>query len=327
MDKAMDPALINLGWTEEDWNRISSAVSEEAQKARVCAKILPAVGPEDRSVLAVPRYRLSAAATSAGASELTVDSAPDLYLTKLAVNVSLHSHEVADRSLSAALLMFRRAANVIAHLEDSLIFYGRRSTSLGPSTKSALNRVPDGLPPVFEITQDSHNVEGLYGWQMGPTTVGDPGPQLARGELIAPPELAPPFRAGAQGEGRGLGDGVVNVVVNAINAIEKGGYYGPFGCILSHDLFTAICTPTPSLVLPRDRILPFLEGPLLRSSVLNPGSGVIISLAGSPVELVLASDVQVKFLQLTAGGRALFRVSERVALRIKDAQAVQWISQ
>jgi uncharacterized linocin/CFP29 family protein len=322
----MDPALTNLGWTEDDWNRISSTVSEEAQKARVCAKILPAVGPEDRSVVAVPRYRLSATALANGA-ELSVDSDPQLYLTRIAVNVSLRSHELADRSLNAALLMFRRAANVIAHLEDSLVFYGRRSTSLGPPPTSALNRVPEGLPPVYDITHDAHNVEGLYAWQMGPTVVGDPGTALARGELIAPPDLQPAFRASMQGEGRALGDGVVNAIVNAINVIESGGYYGPFGCVLSHDLFSAICTPAPSLVLPRDRILPFLEGPLLRSSVLSSGCGVIISLAGNPVELVLASDVQVKFLQLTSSGRALFRISERVALRIKDPKALQWIGE
>jgi uncharacterized linocin/CFP29 family protein len=323
----MDTALATLGWTEDDWNRVCSSVSEEAQKARICAQILPSVGPEDRSTVAVPRYRLSASAVGADKAELTVNSDPDLYLTKIAVNVSLRSHEVGDRSLNAALLMFRRAANVIAHLEDSLVFYGRRSTSLGPPPSSTLNRVPSGLPQIYDITNDSHNVEGLYGWQVGPSLVGDPGPTLARNELLAPLELGPEFRSGQQALGRAAGDGVVNAIVSAINAIERGGYYGPFGCALSHDLFSAICTPTPSLVLPRDRILPFLQGPLLRSSVIEPGHGVVISLAGSPVELVVASDIQVKFLQLTPSGRALFRVSERVALRIKDPQAIQWIKE
>jgi uncharacterized linocin/CFP29 family protein len=319
----MDPALANLGWTEDQWNRVCSTVSEEAQKARVCAQMLPSVGPEDRSTVAVPRFKLSAG--SAEVAELAVDSDPTLYLTKVAVNVSLRSHEVGDPTLNAAMLMFRRAANVIAHLEDSLIFYGRRSTELGPPPSSALNRVPAGLPPIFDVTNDKHNVDGLFPWQMGPTPFGDPGRPLTRDRLRVPPPLSSNFRAGQQTQGGSLGDGVVNVIVNSINAIERNGYYGPFACALSHELFSAVCTPAPSLVMPRDRVLPFLQGPLLRSSVLEPAYGVIVSLAGNPVELVVASDIQVRFLQMTSSGRALFRVSERVALRIKDAQATHWI--
>jgi hypothetical protein len=79
--------------------------------------------------------------------------------------------------------------------------------------------------------------------------------------------------------------------------------------------------------LPQDRILPFLGGgPLLRSSTLNVapglGSGVVVALGGEPVELVIATDVCVQFLQVTAEPLFVFRVCEKMALRIKEPEAI-----
>ena len=52
--------------------------------------------------------------------------------------------------------------------------------------------------------------------------------------------------------------------------------------------------------MPQDRIIPFLGGgPLLRSSTLDPGNGVVVALGGAPVELVVATDVSLQFLQIT----------------------------
>ena len=54
------------------------------------------------------------------------------------------------------------------------------------------------------------------------------------------------------------------------------------------------------MVLPSDRIIPFLGGgPLLRSSTLPVNQGFIVALGGAPFELVIASDVSVSFLQVT----------------------------
>src|ERR1043166_1192999 len=122
--------LIELGWTEGHWNRLLEAVSEEAQKARVAAQMLPLAGPEERSTLAIPEFAISSGPAPSDsprqASErLLVDSNPTLYLTTIAVNVFLRSHEAADPQLNAALGMFRRAANYIARIEDALVFNGR----------------------------------------------------------------------------------------------------------------------------------------------------------------------------------------------------------
>jgi hypothetical protein len=119
------------------------------------------------------------------------------------------------------------------------------------------------------------------------------------------------------------GENLVTAVVSAINKIEAHGHYGPFACVLGSDLYQAANTPNMSLVLPSDRITSFLDGGVLRrSSVLPNDQGVIIGLAGAPVDLVVASDVHVKFLQITLEPRYVLRVSERFVLRVKQPEAI-----
>jgi uncharacterized linocin/CFP29 family protein len=302
----MHSDLVELGWTEEHWNRLLNAVSEEAQKARIAAQMLPLVGPEERSTLAIPEFAISSGpapvdAAQRAAQRLTVDSNPTLYLTTIAVNVFVRSHEAADPQLNAALGMFRRAANYIARIEDALVFNGR-SVNAAPELGLA------GIPPVFTVS-------------------GDGAP---RG-LVRPPELdrrdaAPerqrvlvPLRA----RGDSLqGDDVITAIIGAIGQLDARGQQGPYACALSTDLFARVCTPNQNLVLPRDRILPFLQGPLLRASTLQEGQGVVVALSGCPVELVVGSDIGIRYLQATLEPRYVFRIAERVALRIREENAI-----
>jgi len=116
-------------------------------------------------------------------------------------------------------------------------------------------------------------------------------------------------------------------VAQAIGLLEEQGHFGPFAVVLDQNLFLVAQTPSAALVLAQDRILPFLGGgPLLRSSTLNvaPGvaNGVVVALGGEPVELVIATDVCVQFLQVTADPNFVFRVCEKMALRIKEPEAI-----
>ena len=81
--------------------------------------------------------------------------------------------------------------------------------------------------------------------------------------------------------------------------------------------------------MPQDRIVPFLGGgPLLRSSTLLAGYGIVVALGGASIELVVATDISLQFLQVTNPGPEmespyfLFRVYEKVALRIKERPAL-----
>jgi hypothetical protein len=305
----MDPALENLGWTEEQSNRICTAVIEEAQKARVAAQMLPLVGPETPSTVSVPSFTLTTPLNPGPRPpwlRLEVDSDPSLHITTIAINVSLRSHEVSDPNLGAALVMFRRAANYVARLEDLLVFGGRPlpGVLLGPNL----------VPPVWTLGGDG-SVDGLLQAYSGFGGLRRFTQIAAMLPLPPPPPPAPPF-------GPFWGEKIINAVIDSINQLDAAGQLGPYACALAPDLFAAICTPTQNLVLPRDRILPFLQGPLLRSSALFDGYGVVVALSANPVELVVANDISVRFLQTTEEPRYVFRVSERVALRIKEHRAI-----
>jgi uncharacterized linocin/CFP29 family protein len=298
----MHSDLVELGWTDDHWSRIVSAVTEEAQKARVGAQILPLVGPEDSTTIAVPPFTLEARPMpqpAASSQRLHVDSDPTLFLTRISVNVFLHGREAADPNLTAALGMFRRAANYIARVEDSLVFNGRPGPNFAPPFGLA------GIPDVTEVT--GHGApDGLF---------------------IAPPAGPPGGRTyvsvGANANANAaLGDQVVTAIIQSIDELDGRGQLGPYACALSPAFFEAICTPNANLVLPRDRILPFLQGPLVRSSAIQPNYGVVVALSASPVELIVASDIDVQFLQTTLEPRLAFRVTERVALRIKETAAI-----
>lgn len=295
----MHSDLVEMGWTEEQWSRIGAAISEEAQKARVAAQVLSLTGPLDPTTVAVPSYALSAIDSppqghSWTERRLSVNSDPTLHLSKILVNVYLHSREAADPELQAALTMFRRAANYVARIEDALVFYGKPAGDEPP--RFGLGKIPH----VYRVLGGGA-VEGLF--------TLDPLGERTKIEVAK-------LGAGS------LGNRVVSAIVRAIDELDSSGQLGPYACVLSPALFEAICTPNDSLVLPRDRILPFLQGPLLRSSALASPTGIVIALSASPIELVVASDIHLKYLQTTEQPRLAFEVSERVALRIKESAAI-----
>lgn len=287
--------LVDLGWTEEQWNRITGALVEEAHRARVAAQMLPLVGPEDPTTVAVPSYRLEPDTNPLPPppERLTVDSDPTLYLLTVAINVQLRSREAADPNLNAALGMFRRAANQIARIEDALIFNGHDKKMKPPAGI-------EGIPEVYTISGGGPAVQGLV------TKKADKGQRFYVSTGPKP-----------------TGTKVVDTIIDAIGELDNAGKQGPYACALSQDLFNAVCTPNETnLILPRDRVLPFLQGPLLRASAIPKGYGAVISLGANPVEIVVGSDLSLRYLQSTLEPRYVFRVAERIALRIREEDAI-----
>jgi hypothetical protein len=50
---------------------------------------------------------------------------------------------------------------------------------------------------------------------------------------------------------------------------------------------------------------------------------VVVALGGAPIELVVATDVSLNALQVTIDPRFVFRVYEKIALRIKEVDAIE----
>ena len=290
-------------WTDEQWARVNKVVQEQASRARMAATFLPLLGPLPGDTDFVRQELIQYAA--APNIVLGIQDRPVIQLATLQVIVPVRGAQMADPEMTSVLALFRRAANVLARLEDAVVFRG-----LVPDPLIAGRFAPPinvGPPPprrVWEITGGQES-RGLW-------TI--PVPPAQRVNITWAPRRRRDTR-------------LVGGIAEAIGRLEAGGHFGPFAAVLDQRLFLVAETPSPALVLPQDRILPFLGGgPLLRSSTLNvapnTGSGVVVALGGEPVELVVATDVCVQFLQVTAAPLFVFRVCEKMVLRIKEPGAI-----
>jgi uncharacterized linocin/CFP29 family protein len=272
-------------WTDEKWARVNQVIQQEASRARVAANFLPLFGPLPASTDFV-RSELIIYESQ----KIKIDDTNIIRLPTLQVKVYVRGAQMADPEMTSVLALFRRAANVVARLEDALVFNGQSAAT--PATPKGGVVV---APAIWEI-QGGQATRGLLAHDSEPQTKVEVG---ASGELL------------------------VAAVSKSIGELEGKGHFGPFAVVLGQELFLAAQKPTTSLVLPQDRIIPFLGGgSLLRSSTLPDHKGVVVALGGAPVELVVATDVSLNFLQLTTEPLFVFRVFEKVVLRIKEPDAI-----
>ena len=331
-------------WTDAQWARVEQVIQEQASHARVAATFLPLYGPlpadtdfvrtesisyaEPGIVRTAARNEVNAAflqynaallagnyPNAAAAQEriaraeailqrrqMNIDDRNTIQLATLQVRVPVRAAQMADPEMVSVLTLFRRATNVLARIEDAVVFNGLR-----PNPRVAGRFSPPagarGLQGIWEIL-GGQSTDGLW-------------------STTAPRQYewfpSQPIRL--------RGERLVRAVSSAIGRLEANGYFGPFAAVFGQGLFLIAQTPDPgTLVLPQDRIIPFLGGgSLLRSSTLealNGFSGLLLALGNAPVELVVATDVSLQFLQLSAEPWYLFRVSEKMALRIKEAKAI-----
>jgi uncharacterized linocin/CFP29 family protein len=289
-----------LSWTEEQWAEGQRLVQETARRARVASSFLPLVGPLPPGQASVPAQRitqptLTQTLPGEAAQRLEIDDGATKRLTTIACHVYLRTQQAEDPDLASAKQMLGRAADLIGRLEDAIVFHGQPGPNRAPTDRSGQ---PVVVPTVYTVQGGDH-YQGLVGGIQSVRVARNPADQLVDS------------------------DSLVRGVVDAIQTIEGAGHYGPFACVLGSDLYLAANTPSSgSLVLPSDRIIPFLDGgPLRRSSVVPAHLGVVVALAGSPIDLVVASDVHVKYVQLSVEPRYVLRVSERFVLRIKQREA------
>jgi uncharacterized linocin/CFP29 family protein len=294
-----------LGWVEAQWNKVNSAVTEEFTKASVVEAFLPCYGPLAGSAETVKDEKLDL--STAGAIRVTDDRT--LKVWTLTVNVDLSNQQVADESLSSALLAFRRAANKLAKVEDYIVLSGYALSTVRsqPSfTQSYLNPIAGVAPSDIDII-----VTGGEDFAIGLTEEGDSHKPTGS----TPPRQGTSFSPTTPARGQTI----VTAVAQAIADLDASSHLGPFACVLGHDLFVDAHSPdASSLVLPADRITPMLTGPLLRSSSIEKNVGIVVSLSGDPIDLVVATPPKVQFLQVTGQAKFLFRVYERFVLRIKE---------
>ena len=277
----MSDTRTGPGWSATQWDLVNKAVTEAFGKANVAGAFLPCYGPLADSAEYVRNETVTIG------DPVKVEDDTTLKLFNLTVPVELSSEQVNDEGLSSALLAFRRAANILGHSEDHIIFNGY------------------GSAEVAQRQQNSALVKS------GPTKliglVEKDAMQKVRARAI-PSEK--------------VGEDLVQDVVGAIGTLETGFHPGPYVAVLGNRLFQGAHKPIPnSMVLPADRISPLLKG-LFRCGRLEEDTGVVVSLGGSDIDIVVATPPRAQFLQVTQDAKYRFRVYEKFTVRIKDRGAV-----
>jgi uncharacterized linocin/CFP29 family protein len=282
--------MAELNWSDAQWQKVNDGVTEAFGKASVASAFLPCYGPLAGSAETVRNDRVMQGGVGQPPLRIKLDAdhdAANLTLINLTVQVSLSSEQVADETLSNAMLAFRRAANILALEEDRIVFEG--------NDRGDQNSV--------YVANSIHVQKGL----------ADAGAR--RGFT---PMVVAPAPGGAAAGVNATGLAVVSAVVNAIRRLEDNYHSAPFACVLGNELFEAVQQPSFAFVLPSDRITPLLKGPLLRSGKMNENAGIVVSLGAHAVDVVVGTPPTVQFLQRTEQAKFLFRVYTRFALRIRD---------
>jgi uncharacterized linocin/CFP29 family protein len=299
--------MADIKWTDAQWKLVNDAITEAFGKASVAGAFLPCYGPLPPSIETVRDEQLTAEDYGA---RVTVEDDTTLQLFNLTVKVHLSSEQVADESLSTALLAFRRAANTLAQVEDDIVFNGFARQDANAEVAAQRQGKAQRAAPSGDRTHK----------------IAVSGPESLVGLSPNAGERAPRALRNAQGAAdaekvlQHQGREIVTKVANAIGSLEAASHPGPFACVLGSDAFVAVHTPSDGLVLPADRITPLLNGPLLRSGEMQGNHGVVVSLAGDDIDIVVATPPKAQFLQVTEDAKYLFRVYERFVLRIKDKE-------
>lgn len=286
-----------IDWTSEQWNQIQQLVADEVSKVSVAGSFLACCGPLERSATVVRSQTLIEVEPEEDPipedlvlDPIKVDDIDTLRLWTLSVYIELKQRQLAEENLIGAISVFRRAANLLARSEDAIIFNGL------PQADPTNQQLKVARSPILCRVKGGQQADGLVDRSSYDPISGSTGERL-----------------------------VINIA-GAIANLESSGHLGPFACILGQGAFVEANTPNDSLVLPKDRIEPLLGTQLLRSSTLQDYQVVVVSLAGDPIDLVVATSPTVQFLNVNNEARYLFRVYEKFVLRVKEEGAVSAFS-
>src|SRR5262245_6208098 len=150
----MSDNTSSLPWSPQQWAMLRSVLQEAAQKSRVASKFLPLDKATSQDGQTVPANwmnleHLKERQRGEAPRRLQVRAGKTLQLTTISCKVYLRGSEVADPELHAAKSMMRRAAEVLARLEDAIVFNGLPKET---NTIPRRDNKPIVEPVIYEIT-------------------------------------------------------------------------------------------------------------------------------------------------------------------------------
>jgi hypothetical protein len=295
-----------LDWSSQVWERIDKAVETEIKRVFTGSRFLPVkvVSPK---TLTVPSdsYTLG---PNGGYSAAEGATTP---VITLQVPFSMTAQQIAQESSddkelghSTAVTLAVKAANSIALATDLIISQGQ----------NALNN------PLFRNNIVSNN-----------SRPADTGLlNFAVGSVLPPAGTAiqvNPVKGG-------YGTATFAAVTQAIAQQTAIGNCGPFAAILDTYPYGDAYRPISDLAVPADSIRPLMNAGFFGSSGLQvypagggalaqpPYFGFVISMGGDSADLVMGLHPTVAVMQELPNGDFQLLVTSRIALRLKNPQAV-----
>jgi uncharacterized linocin/CFP29 family protein len=112
-------------------------------------------------------------------------------------------------------------------------------------------------------------------------------------------------------------------VVAAITLPRSKGQAGPYALALSPTVYADTFVPVHgTLTMAADQIRPLVTAGFVDAPALPPYRGLLISLGGGTIDLVMTVEPTLTFVQVDDKGMSQFRLYERWALRIKDPDSI-----
>jgi hypothetical protein len=252
-----------------------------------------------------------------------------------------HSHHHHEPS-STAVMLARRAANLLTLARDAALITGANAFAGGPA----------GGPGNVLFTSQTVQTRGVP-VDTGLTGIGGPAqtnvtqvvPVQPVNAAAGPPSIAAQYTTNT-----------VAAINQAYALLAGNGYAGPYACVLHFYEYADTFSPLAStLVLPADRIKPLLEAGYYSSAVMpgapnsanpnspqtpNPGGrplgfnagslgkdtaqavGFVMSIGGDVAEFINGLDPVLAFSFLDPQGNYIFRLVTRFALKLSDVGAI-----
>ena len=288
-----------LSWPQEMWDRIDAAVHDEMKRTVIARRFIPVVpAAPDALTVAADTVTVNTGEPPAAANKglLQVNESAVTEIIEIWVEFSLTQQQVErEATLSSAVTLATRAANLLAQGEDLLINQGNDVLKNNPLFTEGRIHTRAGPGPVGLANRKSLPNEGE-------DQVLDVGFTDARA--------------------RRYGENTFGVVQDAYSRLQGKGHYGPYALMLPSGPNADTRAPLKTtLIMPADRIASLVEGRFYGTGTLPEIPellGVMLSWGGNTIDLVIGRDATTAFLQEDSEGLYRFRVFERFALRDKD---------
>ena len=311
-------------WNDHIWTEIDKAVREEVGRVRVAQKVFPSTVVNN--VLPVSMNR----AVPFGDAKPPTEPVNDVFQPFFEIStefVLTQAQVEGEESLHLALSRARMAASALATAEDTILFLGPGFDLPGVNVTNY-----GAIPPGFVDEAAVHYLRANN--RTGPR---DPRFRFSNVEKANPDSVGK----------------IIGAVSDGISLLNSRGQPGPYALFLSPDRYAQSFAPASEDQLqgPGDGINRIATGGFNMVSSLAVRNlkawlekeskrfltvvgahrdlppdisdiGLLVSLGGAPVEIILGKEATTAFTHIDAG-KYHFRVFERIQMVVRDGSAFQ----